>query len=71
MNVHIYGGDNMTTRTEKLANNYVWKSEYSNEYKDGYNKIDWKQQANDDKWEEIKTDSGRITYRLKNKKDAT
>lgn len=61
----------MSTRTEKLANNYVWKSEYSNEYKEGYNKIDWTQPAKrQTEWEEIKTDSGRITYRLKSKKDA-
>ena len=36
----------MNTKTEKLANNYLWKSEYSEEYKEGYNRIDWKQQAN-------------------------
>lgn len=67
MNVQQYGINNMTTRTEKLANNYVWKSEYSNEYKDGYNRIDWKQQAKDSEWEEVKTDSGKTIYRLKTK----
>ena len=60
----------MNTRTEKLANNYVWKSEYSEEYKEGYNRIDWKQQANAEKWEEIKTDSGKTIYRLKKKNNA-
>ena len=57
----------MTSKTEKLANNYVWKSEYSEEYKEGYNKIDWTQPANAEKWEEIKTDSGKTIYRLKTK----
>lgn len=58
----------MSTRTETLANNYVWKNEYSEEYKKGYNNIDWtqptKRQA---EWEEIKTDSGKTIYRLKEK----
>lgn len=60
----------MTTKTEKLANNYVWKSEYSKEYKEGYDRIDWKQPAKDSEWEEVRTESGRITYRLKSKKNA-
>ena len=59
----------MTSKTEKLANNYVWKPEYSQEYKEGYNRIDWKQQAkHQTEWEEIRKDNGRITYRLKTSK---
>ena len=59
----------MTSKTEKLANNYVWKSEYSEEYKEGYNRIDWTQQAKrQTEWEEIRKDNGRITYRLKTSK---
>lgn len=57
----------MTTRTEKLANNYVWKSEYSEEYKKGYNRIDWNKPAKDSEWEEVKTDSDKTIYRLKTK----
>lgn len=58
----------MTTRIEKLANNYVWKNEYSEEYKKGYNNIDWTQPAKRQaEWEEIKTDSGKTIYRLKEK----
>lgn len=59
----------MTSKTEKLANNYVWKPEFSKEYKEGYNKIDWTQPAKSE-WEEVKTESGKTTYRLKSKKDA-
>ena len=55
----------MTSKTEKLANNYLWKPEFSKEYKEGYNRIDWKQQANAEKWEEVKTDSGKTIYKLK------
>ena len=59
----------MTSKTEKLANNYVWKSEYSEEYKKGYNRIDWKQPAKRQmEWEEIRQNNGRITYRLKTSK---
>ena len=59
----------MTSKTEKLANNYVWKSEYSKEYKEGYNKIDWTQPAKrQTEWDEIRQNNGRITYRLKTSK---
>ena len=59
----------MTSKTEKLANNYFWKPEFSQEYKEGYNKIDWTQPAKrQTEWEEIRKDKGRITYRLKTSK---
>ena len=59
----------MTSKTEKLANNYVWKPEFSKEDKEGYNKIDWTQPAKrQTEWEEIRQNNGRITYRLKTSK---
>ena len=57
----------MNTKKKKKKRKNVWKSAYSQQYKEGYNRIDWQQQANDEKWEEVKTDSGKTIYRLKTK----
>lgn len=55
----------MTSRTEKLANNYVWKNEYDKEYGEKLKTIQWNHENDAEKWEEIKTDSGRTILRLK------
>lgn len=55
----------MTSRTEKLANNYVWKNEYNKEYGEKLKTIQWNHENDAEKWEKIKTDSGRTILRLK------
>lgn len=55
----------MTTQTEKLANNYVWKNEYDKQYADNFKKIMWEKNA-PDKWEEIK-ENGKTIIKLKQK----
>lgn len=60
----------MTSTTEKLANNYVWKSEYDKKYSENFKKIFWNHENDSEKWEEVKTESGKVTYRLKGQNNA-